>query len=270
VADGGWYCAAAREDSPIVARKIVLALVVFILLLLGLNVFNGCASPVLSTNIELKAVIIDQLNPTNPNPDFITRATAILENNGFKVDYFSAEAVTLELYRQLPASGFSLIIFRSHSGLLGNGTKADQKTCLFSNQPYRQTNELGDQLFDRVVKARVDNGPPLFGIGADFVSRSMRGQLNKTTVIMMGCSSFEKDDLAQAFIEKGAAVYCGWNTEVKLNYDEDVTLKLLDSIFELKSVEAAVQATMQEKGPDPDTGAELKCLNVVLSTTKLH
>jgi hypothetical protein len=125
-------------------------------------------------------------------------------------------------------------------------------------------------LFDRVVKAGVDDGLAFFGIGEDFVSHSMKGQFKNTTVIMMGCSSFEKDDLAQAFIEKGATAYCGWSTEVNLKYDEDVTFKLLDSIFELKSVAAAVTTTMQEKGLDPDTGAELKNLTAAFLATKLR
>jgi hypothetical protein len=241
-------------------RRVMLALALYSLLLPGLTVFSGCSSPDVQANTEIKAAIIDQLNPSLPDPVFVTRAAAVLENNGFKVDYFSGEAVTLEFYRQLPAARYSLILFRAHSGLLGNGTKADQKTCLFTNQPYSQTGEWTDQLFDRVVKAGVDNGPALFGIGADFVRHSMKGQFKNTNVIMMGCSSFGKDDMAQAFIGKGAAAYCGWSTEVNLKYDEDVTLKLLNSIFELKSAEAAVTSVMQEKGPDPETGARLKNL----------
>lgn len=240
------------------SRRLILALAGCILLLLGLLAFGGCSSPEVRNTADNKAAIIDQLNPSEPNPDFVTRATANLENHGFEVDYFSGEAVTLDLYRQLPVSDYSLIIFRAHSGLLGNGSKANQETCLFSNQLYSQTSELIDQLFGRVVTARVDNEQPLFGVNADFVRGSLHGQFKDTTIIMMGCSSLEKDDLAQAFIEKGAAAYCGWNTEVMLNYDEDVTLKLLAGILELDSLEVAVNITMQGKGPDPQTGAALK------------
>jgi hypothetical protein len=45
---------------------------------------------------------------------------------------------------------------------------------------------------------------------------------------------------------------------VKLNYDENATLRLPDKIFMLKSVENAVRTTKQEQGPDPDSGAALK------------
>jgi hypothetical protein len=245
-----------------VVYRVVLALALFILLLPGLTAFNGCslssepAEPGKSSG--LRAAIIDQLNPSNPDPDFINRISAVLQKNGFTADYFSAEQITVDLYRRLPAQGYSLIIFRAHAGLLGNGQKADQKTCIFTNQPYSQKSEVAEQLFDRVVKAGVDEEPPLFGIGADFVNRSMHGRFEKTTVIMMGCSSFEKDDLARAFIKRGASAYVGWSTEVCLYFVEDVTAKLLEEIFESESLETAVRSAMQEKGTDPETGAELK------------
>jgi hypothetical protein len=242
-------------------RRVIIALACILLLLPGLLFFSGCSAPKPDNASWTRAAIIDQLDPTHPNPDFIAQATVLLEKKGFKVDHFSGESVTLELYRQLPESGYSLIIFRAHSGLLGNGSKADQQTCLFTNQPYRQMSEIADQLFNRVVKASVNTDPPLFGVGADFINHSLHGRFNKTVVIVMGCSSFEKDDLAQAFLDKGAAAYCGWDSEVKLDYDEGVTLTLLERFYELKSIDAAVRAAMSTNGPDPQTGAVLKCLS---------
>jgi hypothetical protein len=260
--DGFWIYPSVIEVGFVMTRKIRLALATLTLTLLILITISGSSAADIRNAPEIdignKAAIIDQLNPARANPDFIARVKTILENNGLSADYFSGETVTLELYRQLPARGYRLIIFRAHSGLLGNGSKADQKTCLFTNQPYHQLSELLDQLANRVVKAAVNNDPPLFGIGADFVSSSMRGRFNNTLILMMGCSSCDKDDLAQAFLTKGAAAYFGWNTEVNLKYDEDVTLRLLDRIFEGKSIETSALQAIQENGPDPDTGAELK------------
>jgi hypothetical protein len=238
-------------------HRLFLALIFCLVLWPGLMALSGCAA-VPQDNRPASAAIIDQLNPSIPNSDFITRTTALLENTGFKVDYFSGDRVNLDLYRRLPSAGYGLIIFRAHSGLLGNGAKTDQKTCLFTNQPYSRTADLGDQLLDRVVKAAVDECPPLFGIGAAFVGGSMHGRFNRTLIIMMGCSSLEKDDLARAFLDKGALAYCGWNAEVKLSFDEDVTLKLLDVLAQQNSLETAVRTVMQDRGPDPQTGAELK------------
>jgi hypothetical protein len=238
-----------------------------LLLLPGLFWFNAC-SPADPTQppVELvlpngaKAAIIDQLNPSQPDPDFIAQATAILQSNGLRVDYWGGDQVTLDLYRRLPGLGYSLIIFRAHAGLLGNGRQVDQKTCLYTNQPYGQTAAMVDQILNRVVKAGVDNEAPLFGIGADFISHSLQGRLAAPAVIMMGCRSLEKNDLAQAFIGKGAAVYTGWNENLGLFYSEDVTLSLLNKVVSEKlPVASAIKLIMQEKGPDPETGAELRC-----------
>jgi hypothetical protein len=67
-----------------------------------------------------KAAIVDQgsLAPTSrPNPVFIKKATAILEEAGFSVDYYPGEAVTVEFYRNLPNYGYDFIILRTHSSI---------------------------------------------------------------------------------------------------------------------------------------------------------
>jgi hypothetical protein len=249
--------------------RLFLALALFILIVPGLLIVNGCSSPELPDESN-KAAIIDQLSRSEPNQDFIAKATAALQNNGFEVDYYQGEEITVDLYRKLPALGYRLIVFRAHSGLMGNGRKADQKTCLFTNQLYNQTAEIRDQLSNRLVKAGTDENPPVFGINADFVGKSMKAEFSRTVVIMMGCSSLESSDMAQSFIQKGASVYTGWNESVGLAYVEDVTLTLLAKFFSPEvSIEAAVNATMREKGPDAESGAELKYYPETGGTTTL-
>jgi len=243
-------------------RRVLGTLALLTLLLAFLTAITGCSSICLQSGSDTgnttRAALIDQLFPSNPDQYFIDRITALLQKNGYMVDYFSGDQITVDLYRHLAARNYNLVVFRAHAGLLGNGTRADQKTCLFTNQPYRQTGEYFDQIQDRVVKAGVNNQPPLFGINAEFVLRSMQGKFNQTTVIMMGCNTLKKDDLARAFIEKGASAYAGWDSEVDLSYDQRVMLRLLDSLFKDSSLPTAVQTTMSDKGPDPDSGAELK------------
>ena len=53
-----------------------------------------------------KAAIVDQgsLAPTSrPNPVFVKKATAILIEAGFSVDYYPGEEVTVEFFRNLPS-----------------------------------------------------------------------------------------------------------------------------------------------------------------------
>jgi hypothetical protein len=235
-----------------------MALALFILIVPGLILYSGCPSTGLP--VEAKAAIIDQLYILEPNQTFIDQATASLKKYGFTVDCYQGNEITVDFYRKLPALGYSLIIFRAHSGLLGSGDKAIPRTCLFSNEPYSETAHISEQLSDRLAKARIDeNHPWVFGIGADFVKKSMQANFNHTAVIMMGCSTLFIDDLARSFIEKGASVYTGWNATVGLDYVDNTALVLLDKLLSYNvSIGSAVRETMQEKGADPTWGAELK------------
>jgi len=239
-------------------RRLVISLAVLLGLLSG-----ACTAsePVNQTGlpIETRAAIIDQLNPSRPDPDFVNQLTAIVQQSGMTVDYYSGEQVNLELYHNLPALNYHLIIFRAHSGLMGNGQRVDQKTCLFTNQPYQLDHDLGDQILNRVVKSAVDDEAPLFGIGAEFVNGSLRGRFDHTVIIMMGCASLVKEDLAEAFIRKGADCYFGFDDELGIQYSQAITLALTSSLIEDKLAYAEAAAlTSRNLGCDPETGAGLQ------------
>jgi len=114
-------------------------------------------------------------------------------------------------------------------------------------------------LSDQLAKARIDEYHPwVFGIGDEFVTQSMEGELGNTVIIMMGCSCLYLDDLAEAFINKGAAAYLAWVATVDLDYVDDATLSLVENLCTKElTVRKAVVETMAEKGPDPHHGAEL-------------
>ncbi len=93
-----------------------------------------------------RAVIIDQLAITDPDPDFISSAATQLKSAGYKVDYYRPDEVTVELYRDLPSRGYKVIIIRSHAtssigvadlsnGTIGGGRS--QSVGLFTNELYR-------------------------------------------------------------------------------------------------------------------------------------
>ena len=158
---------------------------------------------------ELKAAIIDQLYSLQPNEAFVSEVTKELEDYGFEeVDIYRGDDVTVELYKKLPSYGYKLIIFRAHSGLLASKGETIERTCLFTNEPYSEREHVPEQLSDQLAKARIDEHHPwVFGIGDEFVSRNMEGNFDNTVVMMMGCSCLYLDDLAQAFIDKGASAY---------------------------------------------------------------
>jgi hypothetical protein len=240
-----------------VKRNLLLALAM-ILTVTGLVVPAGCSSPKITS--ESGAVILDQLYNLQPNSEFTTGVTGTIEDYGLKVTLFQGDDITVDRYRQLPESGYKVVIFRAHSGLLGSTGKAIYKTCIFTNEPYSGTAHVTEQLSDRLAKARVDeNNPWVFGIGDSFVSSSMNGKFDGAVIIMMGCSGLYIEDIAKSFIEKGASAYIGWDATVGLDYVDKVTAGLIQELCADKlSLDEVISRVIQENGADPDFGATLK------------
>ena len=209
---------------------------------------------------ELKAAIIDQLYSLQPNEAFISQMTQELEDYGFEVEIYRGDDVTVDFYKKLPSYDYKLIIFRAHSGLLSKKGKTIKRTCLFTNEKYSQTAHPVEQLSDQLAMARIDeNHPWVFAIGDEFVTRSMEGEFDNTVIIMMGCSCLYLDDLAQAFIDKGASTYLGWNATVDLDYVDKATAYLIGQLcVEKVTIEKAVTSTMNVIGPGPKHKAILK------------
>jgi hypothetical protein len=259
-----------------VKRILFLALATLILALPGLIIFSSCSAtePKIEAN---KAAIVDQLYTLEPNQVFIDRTTGILKSGGFQVDIYRGHEINVDFYRDLPGLGYKVIIFRSHASLqngtahLPSGDKPIQRTYLFTNEPYSETTQIGDQLSNRLAKARIDEEHPwVFGISADFIRRSTQGNFDRTFVIMMGCSTLFINDLASSFVERGASAYTGWDASVGLDYVDHTTVTLLERLFSNKvSIETAVKDTMQEKSPDPNWGARLKYYPLLNGTRTL-
>ena len=208
----------------------------------------------------LKAVIVDQLSSVQENDAFVTNVTKELETYGFEVDLCQGDNVTVDFYRHLAAHGYRLIIFRAHSGLLAENEVTQDRTTLFTNEKYSQLSHYDDQLHDRLVMARVGEGYPMvFGIPPKFITESMDGRFNDAVVIMMGCSGLFVRDLAQAFVDKGASIYVGWNGSVELYYIDAATPYLLEQLCSGNlTIKEAVDRTMDIIGPDPEHKAELE------------
>ncbi|MGB5925373.1 MAG: hypothetical protein WBH01_04690 [Dehalococcoidia bacterium] len=210
---------------------------------------------------ELRAVIVDQLSSMRENEAFVTNITEELEDYGFKVDLYQGDEITVDFYRQLPAQGYELIIFRAHSGLLAEDEVTIAQTTLFTNEEYNQLKHYAEQLDDRLVMARVGEGYPMvFGIPPKFIRESMKGEFDDAVVIMMGCSGIFLRDLAEAFVDKGASVYVAWNGSVELYYVDDATPYLMRQLCSGNlTIKEAMDSTMDVIGPDPEHGAGLKC-----------
>jgi hypothetical protein len=215
-----------------------------------------------------RAAIVDQLAITDPDPQFIAAATDRLKAAGYRVDYYPAQAVTVNLYRDLPQRGYSFVILRSHSS--GSLPVRDAATGivkntpsvgLFTNEEYSQGKHLAYQYAHVVTRDLYDDRDipwAYFGITPEFIRSAARGQFPGATVILMGCDGLAADDLAQAFIAKGATDFVSWNAAVSAEHTDAATEKLLEHLLDERlAPREAVARTMDEVGPDPSFGSHL-------------
>lgn len=210
-----------------------------------------------------RAAIIDQLYTSYPNENFTTQVTEDLEGYGFKVDLYQGDDITVDLFRNLPAHDYELIVFRGHSGaVLSNPQELESiiGTYLFTNESFDRMKYTKERLQDELAPASVSQGCPyVFAIGSKFITNGMKGNLDNAVVIVDGCSCIYIDDLAQAFIEKGASAYLAWDATVELDYVDEATLYLIRQLcMDKVAVGEAVASTMNVAGPDPTHGAVLQ------------
>lgn len=224
-----------------------------------------------------RAAIVDQLSVRIPNPTFVEDATATLEQAGYAVDYYDADQVTVDFFRDLPTHGYDLIILRGHSAIprkdLALPTDVSQAVLdkvmaqigddvlLFTSQPYDSSAYVDDQKAMRlfpVVYTGDSMANSYFAVSSLFVRSSMRGRFNGTTIILMGCSSLASDKTASALVDKGASGVVGWSSTVSPEHTDQATDQLLRHLLEDKlSLSKAVDITMSEVGPDPSYGSSM-------------
>jgi len=255
---------APAQGSPLIRSLLWFPWLAILLIITGLAVCLAC-SQLLSSNSYTgspKAAIIDQLHSSQPNDELITQVTQDLEVYGFTVDVYQGNDVTVDLYRKLPKYGYKLIIFRAHSGLIEAEGQKRLKTAIFTNEPYSSKKYLAEQLNHELPMVRVGEDEPFFfGIDSKFVMESMERQFEDTVVIIAGCSCLYFDDMAQAFINKGASVYLAWDRTVNADYVDKATAYLVRELCtEGVTLKEAVNRTMVEKGKDPTYSATLKYL----------
>lgn len=205
-----------------------------------------------------KAAIVDQLSfkEETKNKTFKQNATNILNTAGFNVTYHRGETVTVDFYRYLSTHGYSLIILRAHSAIM----KDTSILALFTSERYlgaedAHTKYPEDVENDRLAKAYFSDEEraqniSYFAILPKFVEESMEGEFENTIIIMMGCDGLKYDNMAQAFISKGAKVCVGWNGLVSSPHTDHATTCLLQHLTQGNTVRSAVDETMDKVGPE--------------------
>jgi hypothetical protein len=193
---------------------------------------------------------MDQLSLNYPDPSFNTNITEALNSAGYTVVYSGPSSTAVDSFRQLPAEGYDLIIIRAHTG---------SSQSIITAQPYLQSEYVADQLAGRLVPAQVDGGPIYFAITPKFVSQDMTGRFSESTIIVMGCSALEgTQEIASAFLDKGASFFVGWDSSVSIIHTDTSTVAFARLLSGGKSLP---EATALAGGVDPVYGARLHYLD---------
>jgi len=238
---------------------LVAVLIVSVSALFIHSMLNQLSTNPVNSSSERKAAILDHLSLTMPNQTFVDTATSILQQAGYSVDYYQGEKVTVDLFRNLPTYGYSIVILRVHSG-----ANADLKAVgFFTAEPYSTTKYLYEQLDGQLVKiyynATSDGGnQEYFGINKNFIEKSAKGTFPNATIIMMGCEGLAFPDMAKAFVGKGAKVYVGWSGPVSGSHTDEATICLLQHlVLKNETIRQGIENTIREVGTDPAYQSQL-------------
>lgn len=183
--------------------------------------------------------------------DFTDTAVAFLSSEDINVDVYRDENVTVELFRELPTCGYSLIVLRVHAGL---GEDITSPTFLFTNEPYTDNKYPMERASKQILQGIFDlSNPvnPVFSVGPLFIDRSMRGNFNNSIIILSSCYGLHNEWLPDAFIKRGAKAFIGWNEKVSLEHADEASLVLLKAfVSENMTISNATAKVMDQVGSD--------------------
>jgi len=194
-----------------------------------------------------KAAIVDQLSDTIPDPAFIENTTSMLHSAGYVIDYIPPANVTVGFFRDLPLKGYGLVILRAHSGA----------STIYTTESYSASKYVYEQLADQLVSVLVNN-KVYFAITENFVRDNMRGEFNGALVIAMGCSGMAGTVMAQAFLDRGASAFVGWDRSVSAGQTDSGVSILLQQLTEGHTLRESIDLTSKNTSQSEFNSAQLE------------
>jgi hypothetical protein len=220
------------------ARNLAYA-IVLILVFTGSFVFPTRNPPWYSSMARsrpFKAVLIDEVSQTNPDPYLIANVTNTLTKAGYAVDYYGPNNVTVDFLKTLPSKGYGVVILRNHSATLFGNVIA-----LVTSEPFEPEKFVSEQQAGLVVEAELPTiNTTYFGITPTFVREEMQGTFSNTVVVVTGCAGLADSEMAQAFVARGAEVYVSWDQIVLANQSDGGAILLMQYLTNGNTVDKAV------------------------------
>jgi hypothetical protein len=192
------------------------------------------------TFFSMKAVIVDQLALDSPNDTFVNTVTQMLDQSSFNVSY-ARENADVSFFSRLAIDSYGIIILRTHTAM-----REDQKTVdIFTSEEYVNSLHTSEQARGWIVEGIINNTTPqrnYFAITSDFI-KNIDGDFPKSIIFMMGCWSLksEYEQVAQAFVSKGATVCTGWSDLILPGDTDAETARLIGRMLDGSTVKDAVR-----------------------------
>jgi hypothetical protein len=251
---GGFRSQSPNSKKSRWRANLFLSTIVVVMLIIGIAAWTTdnylWRLPATHGNSHPRAVVMDQLSLNYPDPSFTTNITNALKASGYSVDYSGPSSNAVDSFRQLPSQDYNLIIIRAHTG---------SGQSIITAEPYSKSEFVTDQLAGKLVPAQVDGGPLYFAITPKFVRQDMAGTFPDSTILVMGCSALQgTQDIASAFLDKGANFFVGWDSSVSIIHTDTSTVAFVELLASGKSLP---QATAQAGGADPVYGSRLQYLD---------
>jgi hypothetical protein len=208
-------------------RWIVFSVILVLIIALGLVFSSSLLRP--QAKFPLTAVIIDQLAADFPDPSFVSNVNSTLQNHGFNVTYYN-EILDVNFFKSLASSNYGLIILRDHSALRNDSSTVD----LFTSERY--VPGAHDQDLENGLLALGEfyykPGELYFVLSSLFVE-NLQGHFPSSIVVAMGCQSLKPgcEQMAQAFLDKGAKAYIGWSDVVFPQDTDTETTRLISMLL---------------------------------------
>ncbi len=239
-----------NDKEPFAHKKLLTILIFLIAVVLSALLLSRVLLSSSPVRFSTRAIIVDQLGSEFPNSDFGSsgKVAEELRSAGFNVSYQRSDAVNVGFYLGLAKGDYGIIILRAHSALRVDASIVD----FFTSEAY-SASKYGSYLQDGRVTVgsfSLRPGESFFAVSPELF-RNLDATFPKSIIVAMGCNGLNSTalEMAEAFVQKGALAYVGWNGLVGPGHTDNETLKLLGSfLLENRTIGQSVRSA----AVDPD------------------
>src|SRR5947208_13541827 len=221
--------------------RLTLSLTILLVVGLGSSVLawqNGIWFPAAGPN-GLRAVLIDGLSVSYPNPSFTNNVTKTLSSAGYSVDYIGPDKFTVDTLANLPSQGYGLVIIRAHTA----------PSAIITSEPYTSSKYVFAQLAGNVSPATIGTPVEYFAVAAQFISSESHGRFQNSIIVLMGCGDpGDRETFGAAFADKGAGYLIGFDNSVSAQFTDSETSTLVSALAHGNTVQESVSLA---SSPDP-------------------